>query len=378
MISQSDRIAFSRAIVNANDTINGINTAQQAQQDPLSKAQALDLANKNLFDPINTLITGYHAEISLIDGNQRTSIIEQDILDSANRKMTNHFYPNNTSISVPSLSATNNVWTQTKPFALTYCIGKNYSETHSTISPNENSLIATIQSYTNLTPPLTVTGTVNTYITLLNTEVSSIVTNDPNSTAQTQNNAAISNINIVILPALNAYLLGGTLTALQTAVTNRATFLTTRMSQINTVLGSISQDISTGKTISSSGYYGTRYSYLLLRLDLFSGSTIQVANILNTINVQDGIKNSITAQANSYMAILPTTTLKANGNATNIISVINPSIFNSGDVVYIYAENQEELLRSIRSISGDSLTLNDVIPAKYRTTDKLRIYKDIS
>src|SRR6185369_9395356 len=56
------------------------------------------------------------------------------------------------------------------------------------------------------------------------------------------------------------------LSALSTALSSRSSFVTTRISQLDTNLGTIVQDVSTGDLTSSSGLYGQRYGFLSLRL----------------------------------------------------------------------------------------------------------------
>ena len=457
---QDDRLIFSLKIVSADEELSGLDVAKAQLQTKMAKVQKLDTGNKNLFDPINTLVNAYQVEFGKLDGNSRSAITEQDQIDSANKKLSNHFFPNDTTISVPSLVPFNNIWSKTKPFAMTYAIGKNYTEAYITIQKEED-IISTILGYITsagsnsdiqntsgqhcidtgscsnptyldeptcllnggvwtpgpdlIEPFLTVqtlktniVSAANSLVSFLTTEVSSIVTNDSNVTRQTQNNAAISDINTVIIPALNTWLAysdfntshGQTtcigfntynsnllaptklhstqLTALQSALTARQSFISTRIPQLNANLGTISQDLNTGEINSSSGLYGQRYSFLLLRLDIFGGSLTELSGLQSAINAQNSIKSSISGSKNTYLGILPTSLLKAPGNGTATINLVNSSLFSPGDSVFITAEGQQELQRAIKSISGSLIVLNDAIPAKYRPSEKARLYKDLT
>lgn len=387
-INSSDRIAFSLKIVQTDSQISALLAAQALIQSQLATAVNLDNANKNLMSSVTSLISSYQSEYNQIDGNVRTITAEQNILDAANKILQNYFFPNDTTNIVPSLSATRGVWTQALPFALNYAIGKNYLQSYSTNANNEDTLIAAILSYTPYvptpppgsgTPTATVIATVNSYITVLGIELAAILTNDTNPTRQSQNNAAIVDINNNILPALNSYLSTNNLATLQSAVITRSTFLSTRVSQLNTNLGSISQDVTTGVITASGGFYGTRYGYLNLRLNIFTGSLSNVTNIKNTITVQNTMIQNLNNDKAFYKTVLPTSLFQSPGNGTSYIQLSDTSFLSVGDLVYVYAEGQTELTRAIKSISGSLVLLNDTVPAKYDPTDNsARLYKDIT
>lgn len=442
-LSQADRISFSGQIVGSVAQIAGISKAQSQVASGISALQSLDTANANLFTAPNLLVNGYQAELSMLDGNGRTTITEQNIQDAGNKKLQNYFFPNDTTVTVPSLASANNVWTQPDPFALNYAIGKNYTESYASVAnePQDISAITTIitnaqASWTDLElttgeapapgtcslPSYTTEATcvagggmwtpgvgnvpspaieaiqtnllaaVNALITFLNAEAAAIVTTDKTAPNQANNAAAVSNINTVIIPALNTWaayppfestgsgpsqLHVTQLTALTTALSTRSTFITTRIGQLNTVLGTITQVITTG-AVSGSGLYLTRYNYLKLRLNLLSGSLSQLLGAQNASKAQTAIAANITGASNTYSSILPTTALAANANGTQTISVSDASAYSVGDSVFVMADNQTELQRAIKAISGKMVTLNDVIPAKYTTDINARMYKDLS
>lgn len=437
-LSKDDRIAFSLKIVSADSQVKALESAKAQLQGEIVKLQKLDTANKNLFDPVNLRINGYQNEFQYIDGNVRTMIVEQDIVDAANKKLRNRFFPNDTNTSVPSLASLNNIWAQVKPFALGYGIGKNYSEGYGSVD-NENAQISLALGYITSAGSFTdmelTTGqqcvmtptpdTIQTYpavqtlktnlVTAINTlksalllEVAAITTNDTDATRQGQNNAAISNINTVIIPALNTWLAyvdfntahGQTtcagfnsynsnllaptklhstqLAALQSALLARQTFLSTRTSQLNANLGTIVQNINTGELTTSTGFYGQRYGFLSLRLNALGGSLTQLAGLQAASGAQDSIKANILENKATYLSILPTSILKAPGNGTAMITLVSTSMFSVGDNVWVIAEGQEELQRAIKSIAGDLIVLNDAIPAKYRVSDMARVYKDLT
>lgn len=435
---QSDRIAFSLKIVGADTEIKGLEIAKASLQAQADKLVQLDSANKRLADPATALINGYQSELAQLDGIVRTVVTEQGILDAANKVLRNMFFPNDLATVVPSLAATSNVWTKIPPFALNFAIGKTYVETYPGSTPTEASVISPITTLISsagayadieLTTGENCTGTgmstsiatypgvvtlktnlvaaVNALIVFLNAERALIVTTDTNATQSAQNTAAIASIDAILSAAntwlaypdfvaipgtvttcpafysYNANLLAPTklhstqLTALSTAISTRISYAGTRQSQLNAALGGISQSLSDG-TVTGSGYYLKRYNLILLRLNSLGGSLTQLAGLNAATGAQDTIKATIIATKALYLAILPTSALQANANGGPTVSVVDASLFAAGDQVYVYAENQEELVRGIKSINGNAITLNDVVPQKYRTGDKVRLYKDLT
>lgn len=458
-LAQDDRIAFSLKIVNADSDAVALDQAKAQLQTQIASVQKLDTANKNLFDPVNVLVNAYQTELTKLDGNVRTTITEQDIQDSAGKKLQNHFFPNDTTVTVPSLASTHNVWTKVKPYANTFAVGKNYIEAFPSSIAGEAGLISTalslissassqtdiqntsgqhatqqagtcsLPSYTTQATcvaaagiwtagPLTIesfdtvvalktslVATINGIVSLLNDELAAIPSDPANSA---QNQAAKDNINNIILPALNAWLayadfqsVPGTvsassfdsydsnllaptklhsaqLSALQTSLNSRATFVSNRISQLGTILGGITQDPSSGDVSASSGLYGKRFGFLTLRLNALSGSLMQLINMQVGSGAQDAIKKGTLETKATYQGILPTTLLKAGGNGTSMVNAIDASFLSIGDIVYVMAEGQQELQRAVKAISGTLVTLNDVVPSKYATASKARLYKDIS
>lgn len=376
MINQADRLAFSLYQATAPAQIKGIMSAQNVINTQLIKAQAIDTANYNLFVPSNTLISEYQHEYNYIDGNIRTDVTEQNIVDSANKVLNNYFFPNNTQSSVVPL-APNNIWTRIPPFALSAGLGFPYSGAFPTPSATaEIPLIATILAFDMSTPQPTIDAAVSSYLATLAAEKTAVQANtDTNSTNQAHNTAAIAAINATI-SALNSY---SGLAQLQSDVTTRHTFLTsTREPQLNAILGSISQNLSTGAITSSSGLYGQRYSFIALRLNALNGSLTVLSSLQVASNAQTSIIANIQSTSATYYSILPTSTFKSNANGTPFISLNDVSFLSPGDHVYVVSDNQTELYMVVKTVVGNAVTLNDIVPAKYTISNNVRLYKDLT
>lgn len=143
MLSQDDRISFSKKIVEAPFAIDAVNRSKAALNIEYQKALKLDTAHKNLVDGKTALINAYQPEYSYLDGNGRNQLTEQDQQDAANFVLGNSLYPNDPNNPPPSTAPM--IWTKTIPYARTKAIGKQNNETYTTVT-KEGDLISAIQS----------------------------------------------------------------------------------------------------------------------------------------------------------------------------------------------------------------------------------------
>src|SRR5690606_37345616 len=86
-------------------------------------------------------INAYQNEIKLLDGNDRTELLEQDIIDSANRTKQNFFFPNDNQVPTPSIP--DGIWKFLTPFSNSKAIGLNYSEAFPSVVTKEQDKIDT-------------------------------------------------------------------------------------------------------------------------------------------------------------------------------------------------------------------------------------------
>lgn len=162
---------------------------------------------------------------------------------------------------------------------------------------------------------------------------------------------------------------------LKDAISDRSPFLTTRIGQLNSYLGTIVQDLNTGELTSQSGWYGARFLILDSRLNMISGSANGKFGAEKSLATQDQIKSSNNTTAAAYDLTMKATKAIAPGIGTKYLNVANASYFNIGDRVYVVANEQEELSGSILGKDGNRLELSFVVPQKYTLANLTRIYK---
>lgn len=381
-LTQDDRISISKKIVSV-DIDNAIidNTIAQLQTGLVS-AQNKDASNINLIADIDFFIVPYQNEISIIEGKQRVILSNSHYLAAARGQTGNLFFPNDENTVVPSLGS--EVWTQLTPFAGNGAIGKNKAESYASIAgeePTASALQDEIDTY-NALPVLdqpaylpNVVTAANAYRTQLVNEQNTVWTGDPDATRDAQNDQAILDLQDAI-DDIDDYLSSTTNVALaQLALDNRAPIRATRKSQINAILGSINQNLSTGEVTGGSGFYFDRFKFIVLRLDLLAGSLVEQVGIEKGISAQNSQKTFNSNAATTYLDVVYASKFIAPAANTGTVHVKDASGFSIGDSIYVVAENQQELVGNVTNIDNNTLFLDVKIPQRYTHENLARVYK---
>jgi hypothetical protein len=432
-LTSDQRIEISKKIVSIPlENASALDSKSKLQELKV-KTQSQDDANKSFSDAKTVFINGYQNEVKRIDGNDRTEITEQDFNDSAVNKVGNFFFPNQQSVPTPSL--TDGVWKQFVPFAKTKVVGKFYNEAYQTIQ-KEGDIIALIQGYNTSmdaftgiqrttgqsctvgAPPPDVIANdptiqalstniitqVNNWKVFLTASIPFVVTTDPDVVKQAQNNVSIADINssIAIIDAwlatatfstghgqttcagfnaYNPFLLPiakyrtDAFNTLKNEITARLAFITARITEVNTNLGSITQNNTDGSITALSGLYGERFPFINLRLNLMSGSLKKLEGLKLGQRAQDESVNFNTLALAAYGAIMFTTTLAAPSTGGDKIHLKDASGLSVGNSIYIVANEQQEIALTILAKSGNMIQVNQEISQKYRTDNLSRVYK---
>lgn len=471
-LTQAQRIEISKKIIEVPTLNAGIDAIKASLDKEITKLDNEDGGNKSLMDDKTSLINPYQLEIAKLDGNIRTELQEQDLIDSANHTLQNFFFPNDNTVTLPSIS--DGVWKFLIPFSGSAAIGKKYTEDYDS-TPKEqdkinsiNSQISIIESIiagtrsTGLECVIDTTGTcvgetpvgsgvdettclanggtwtpnngpdtyissptiqqalldivsaINEWKAILGEQKALIQAEniaDSNTTRQSQNNAAISDIDnaISVIDSWLSYNDWDTTTSLPSGsggsgcaafssmissdftpsklrstelqeikdeITSRTSFVSTRLSQISGYLGTVGQNLSTGElTGSGSGFYDQRFKIINLRINLLGGSLSKKLSMQKGKDTQDDLKTSNNNVLDVYSGIMNVSSLKAPASNTGTIHVSDGSLFSNGDFVYIVAQDQEELSGNIVSVSGNTIFLDISVPQKYTQNNQARIYK---
>lgn len=459
-LTQDERISISKKLIDI-----PVEDAQsdliQAQLEAVKGvAEKEDAANKTLMDEPTTLINLYQSELQRYDGNGRTQLAEQDIIDSADKILQNPFFPNDSTVPLPNIP--DGVWKNFTAFSGNKAIGKNYNESYTPVQKEQdlidaiNAAIATAQSFSeatqgtgksceesgscsmpeydnqtdcennggtwtasdNITSDAAMVAAmdalksaVQAWEDFMNTTYAVIPTagQDADATRLTQNNASRQSITDTIadvdiwqaypdfdtttsLPTtcagFNALGFGDlvspiklnptSLSVLQNAMTARTTFInSTRIGQITTILGSVTQDFDSGEILATSGFYGTRFRFIDMRLNLIRGSLNKLKGIENGQLAQEEAKQANASAAIALSTVMVASRFRAPSTGTSVIHLLDASGFSPGDSAYIVANTQQEIAVTINSITGNAVFLDTNIPKKYREIDGARLYKEL-
>jgi hypothetical protein len=430
-LTQDERIAISKKIVKI-PFEDAQSTLIQGQLEASKLiAQAEDSANKTLMDQRTSLINAYQSEVQKYNGTGRTQLTEQNIIDSANKIAQNSFFPNDPQVTMPNIP--DGVWKNFAAFSGNRAIGKNYNESYSSVTNEQflfssiNAQIATIESYTDVTrstgqecvPTDTiqphpgmqaaasaVISDVQNWENTLNAAYAAIPSAiaDPDPTRVAQNDAARQDITdaLVIINTWQALATFDTthgtstcaafnsidvntlnptkfraaeLQPLKDEIAARGVFLTTRIGQVDTTLGGVNQNFTTGEIVSTTGFYGERFRFIDMRLNLMGGSLSKLIGIQRGQDAQEEAKQANANASAALSSVIEATIFTAPGTGNPNIHVKDIGSFSVSDNVYVVADKQLEISATIVDINGNRVTLDTKVPKKYRETDFARLYK---
>jgi len=230
IFTKEDRIEISKKLTGVDKEIQAADDQAARIVDSIEKAEKEDAPNKKLMDDRTLFINPYQNELKFLDGNVRTELTEQVVIDSAKRTLNNSFFPNNPATPLPSVS--DGVWKNLVPFAGNHGVGKTSFETYDgPVQRTEQDIIdeinaaivlveaesiperATGQQCEAGTPPALDTYSLYDVIQDLLTEIKTLVqewedmlndelitipfgpNSDPNTTRQSGNDTSVSDIN---------------------------------------------------------------------------------------------------------------------------------------------------------------------------------------
>lgn len=428
-LTQDERIAISRKLI-AIPVENALADQIKLQLEVVRlAAKKRDDSNTKLLNENNTEINGYQEELERQNGSGHTQLAEQDFIDSVGHILQNPFFSNDSNNPFPGVP--DGIWKHFVPVSLTKAIGKTNLAAYGSVQKEQdlidaiNTQITLMEGYVDIERStglhcvpvdtiqpyvaLQVVGTdliaaVQAWENFITTTFGIIVTTDTDPTRSAQNIAskiditnAISVIDtwqaidtyvaypgVVTCVAFYAYdpltlnpskFRAGELDILKAEITARQAFIATRVAQLDANLGTIVYDPLNGRILSATGFFGIRFRYTDLRLNLMSGSLSAVKAAENGQNAQDELKASNDNAELAYSGVLTVTVFKAPAVGTGVIHVKDASGFSVLDSVYIVANEQTEISATISSISGNIVYLDTQIPKNYRQDNGARLYK---
>ena len=429
MLTKQQRIEITAKIVNTKDEVALIDQTISQVQEQTQKLLEVDQFNKSLLDKTTAKITPYQDEGRALTGRDYTNLLEQDIINAGNRTIGNFFFPNENSVPLPSTP--DGVWKNYSPSHYSYSVGKNKLEVYSFIANNESTNNSgSLQDIADLllqpeqntvsgnrcitgTPPTPDSIVPDTVVRALidslklKVENTLLNLNDQlaalNANSDTDPNINIAKTNIqnyipllqewldlpdyVTIPAGTCLIFNSfnvntlplskgrfsELNKLDTALRARDLEITTRSNQIDTKLGTVTQDPK-GNILTSTGFYGERAVALNIRLNAIGGSlTVFLQNGLGVEAL--GEQKKIALDTESFLRqTLEVSELTAHANGTGFLFLSTPTNFNVGQNVFVCANDQDEIPVKILEKTSTYIRVEPSISPKYKITNKTRVY----
>ena len=229
-----------------------------------------------------------------------------------------------------------------------------------------------------------ITSEVNDYKSHLTAEQSALNANDATTPEKEEIATAKTNVS-TILAAVSTWQAApdtGTGTArwgnnlinpFKSALQTRAGQVSNRLAQINLRLGSVVQ-ADDGSYSGSNGYLKL-FDWINMRINKVSGTLLQVYMSALGGTALDQQTGGLQKQLDEYTKVFSVTKMTADGTHTNVIQVEDVAQFVVGDAVMVIDDNTNFINRTILSISGKSVTLNDVVGTEFTTSMFARLVK---
>lgn len=165
------------------------------------------------------------------------------------------------------------------------------------------------------------------------------------------------------------------ITPLQSEVTARQSFSSTRNTQITTALGSITQNAD--GTYSGTGIYLLRFQQIDARINLAGGPLTEYyeKNVATAALAQ--IVTNANNRSSTFTSELRSEALSDNPTGNNVVKVADNTGFAVSDTIFVMADGETELTGTISAIAAPNITLSFTVPATYTKDKKARIYKQL-
>ena len=137
----------------------------------------------------------------------------------------------------------------------------------------------------------------------------------------------------------------------------------------------MTQDFDTGEILAALGFHGDRFRIIDMRLNVIGGSLSRLKAIERGQDAQEQLKASNDNAAAAYTSVMRAALFRAPAKGNDNIHVLDASGFSASDVVFVVANDQNEIPAVIQTIDGNRIVLDVDIPEKYRETDLARVYK---
>lgn len=218
----------------------------------------------------------------------------------------------------------------------------------------------------------------------LSPQVTALTANDAPAPEKAQITTALADVNTTIgiintwsaLAATGAGVsrFGDTkLLLITNEMTSRTSQFATRIPQITTAFGSVSQ-VGDG-TFTGSGHYFNFFSNVNIRVNKANGTLrnyYQMDLIISTFDQSIAVAQ---AQADRDSSTFFIKKLNADGNGTATVVLVDSTGLVNGETLKFMSNTQPVLVVQILAISGNNVTLDVIIPSTYKKSEAARLVR---
>jgi hypothetical protein len=271
----------------------------------------------------------------------------------------------------------------------TFSPGDSVTNTHVGFTNTERNTLtsSTLQELlTNLTGLIDANRMI--WLANINAQLTQLMIQNDNRTLQMTQNASATTANNAAIATLTTWgakpntgatgrFVNASLTPVQTLITTRQAYITSRASQILTAVGNVvdNGDGTYGGIVGSSYY--ERYKWLDVRLNRASGSARRYFDSSSSLGALNTLSTNNTNLATDYNAYFLTKAV-TDQEGKPIIFITDVTGLSIGDTITAVSETQPEITRTIANIiSTNQVQLNTALPLSYLVSDTTRIFKTL-
>lgn len=175
-------------------------------------------------------------------------------------------------------------------------------------------------------------------------------------------------------------LVNGNIDSIETEANfRRVTYISNRVSEIPTALGSVSS--ASDGSFSGNGVFFDRFNQINSRINLAGGPLTEFYEKDTATKALEQIENTATAQLSTFQDELLAELIVGGGQGTNQITVAAPTGLSVSDSIFVVADGLTELSGTIQNIEviedNTIITLSFIVSVDYTSDLVARIYKQL-
>lgn len=180
---------------------------------------------------------------------------------------------------------------------------------------------------------------------------------------------------------INGKYVDSEINVVSTELSDRSTFISNRITQIETALGTnfndcLSQNGEEFSAVDMTNVYYKRYSWINLRINRSSGSLRRYYMSDEARKSVQNLKNQNDIASNEYFAFFDTKRITFAGEGDLFVTLSNNDNLIPGDIIFVTSDNNPVLQFAVVDLMGtNQVKLDKPIPSSFLQDENLRLFK---